>query len=453
MSRMRDEKPVRWRWSVRAGAWQVRLPSKAWLSVWTGQDFDFDATEAAALDPRTGAVFEVPLQPSPWRLSRDATGSWLVSATKGGAPLPLTAAMRRSTTTDAVCMAAVSPAQLAATRAHSKGHLGLLRLASCGTVGLDLLRSNPLLAHGLAHLPVTRSELMVLAAGSRRDILRRLGLPATRGWSRLLATAPAALASTALIAALRALAGRHGHQCALLRAGRLNRHIVQAVIRSPAHLGSGIYQTLAALDDAQARVARPLRKLRRALDGFEGDFARVLSHGSGPRDRALPHTVETRRDIASASLFLQVTNSGGSGRPAAKALAGMAPEWATHIRFPPPPLQGSNGVRHLDTGLALHKHANQQRNCIADSLWEARAGRVAFYAVQAPDGTGTLMLREREPGHWFAQAAGARNTPASDRFMHTVTRWLRGVSLATPFDSTPPQIDFRHVPIDDDIPF
>lgn len=93
--------------------------------------------------------------------------------------------------------------------------------------------------------------------------------------------------------------------------------------------------------------------------------------------------------------------------------------------FPRPPYSGEDWIEPIRTPGELIREAEEQHNCVAAYIDDAREGRSSFYRVLAPE-RATLELRRRATGEWdICDLRTIDNGVAPAATWWAVKRWLK----------------------------
>jgi hypothetical protein len=103
--------------------------------------------------------------------------------------------------------------------------------------------------------------------------------------------------------------------------------------------------------------------------------------------------------------------------------------WST-LKFPPPPVPGTNDIVPLTEPRQLGEESREQRNCVGNYCERVAAGKVFIYRVLQPE-RATLSLAPAANGEWeIDQLLRACNQPASPMTLQTVQAWLARESVS-----------------------
>lgn len=103
--------------------------------------------------------------------------------------------------------------------------------------------------------------------------------------------------------------------------------------------------------------------------------------------------------------------------------------WAT-LKFPPPPVPGTNDIVPLTEPRQLGEESREQRNCVVNYCERVAAGKVFIYRVLQPE-RATLSLAPAANGEWeIDQLLRACNQPTSPMTLQAVQTWLARESVS-----------------------
>ena len=99
------------------------------------------------------------------------------------------------------------------------------------------------------------------------------------------------------------------------------------------------------------------------------------------------------------------------------------------LKFPPPPIPGTESVIPLTDGAMLLEEGRSQHNCVVTYASLVVEGRVYIYRVLAPE-RATLSIVQVAPGHWrIGQLLAGMNKPVASQTLAAVQQWLLGESI------------------------
>jgi hypothetical protein len=271
----------------------------------------------------------------------------------------------------------------------------------------DLVRSNPALAFAIAsnwvfHKPAVKQPLRAarrLLRIRRRDAAAWLGFPGTESAARTLARVEAAAVSLKLAFDLRR---------ALLdpQADRLLRHLqrpVRGALRLIVSPELRPYFTPALLEEIAAAPgwSGSLRAWGLLRDGIEM---------SAQLHRRVPRFSSTERLERWHDDLMEDMN--------ADARAAYL-----ELRFPLPPIPGTDAIEPLVTPRDLLEEGRQMRHCVASYARRVAQGESYVYRMRAPE-RATLEVTPTRHGWQLAQIHGRQNAPVLPETQKAALRWL-----------------------------
>jgi hypothetical protein len=298
-------------------------------------------------------------------------------------------------------------------------HWLLLSWAARGGPAADeLLASNPAVAFAIAcgaeltvaDSPVRFSEKQfLLAYHSQRDVLGRLGFPATERVRRILRKVPAG-------------------DVTLARLRQLRQSLAdEAVAERLAHVPVVSAAVIQLLADGTFGLVTPS-----AL----AEIARAWPNGqAGPNGQAAPEGAEdTARRLAELAAAWNLVRPTLPLRPIRRIerldeIHQQVEADALKLRrargeaFPRPPFPGDDRVVPITTRAMLIEESRIQHNCADDYAAACAAGKLAFYRVLFPERC-TLSLRRDARGWDVDQLKAACNRQASKGTWRFVRSWL-----------------------------
>ncbi len=294
----------------------------------------------------------------------------------------------------------------------------VLRMVQEHAEALDVLAANPALGFCAANLARFRPILgnhgrqaAELVRRPQREVLDFLGFPESQAWVNLFRRIPPECVAVERMQALRETAHPAELAKRLAHLPVLNSGVLELASRpqllalaSPALLlevathpeellQATAVHLLADLVDTLRRMDEPPR--------FGG--IRTLA---GLRERAVAIEAAYQRHILLRERTLLT------------------------LRFPPPPVPGSDAIVPLTDPGQLIEEGRAQRNCVASYAERVAAGKVFIYRVLAPE-RATLSLQPSSAREWeLGQLLCACNQPVSPATRHSVLRWLAGESVS-----------------------
>ena len=104
------------------------------------------------------------------------------------------------------------------------------------------------------------------------------------------------------------------------------------------------------------------------------------------------------------------------------------------LKFPPPPIPGTEKIVALDSPGLLIDEGRKQRHCVAIKAEEVASGQMYVYRVLAPE-RATLSIIRAGAGWEFGELCGPGNRPVAERTKQFVRNWfLRSQNIKTPCD-------------------
>jgi hypothetical protein len=328
---------------------------------------------------------------------------------------PLTPAQRRRRAFDAFRFACPKPVARRVEPFRGE-HLTLLRLLQALGERGDLFDGNPALGYCLAlafrpslarRTPERDARLDRLIARKQAEIMAHLGLPDSRRAVKAMAKIRPASMSRELVGGLKRLLA---DEDALAVMGHL-----------PA-LNLGVLTLLA---DPQLRaLATPVL------------FEAVLA---APQETYFPFTARRLADIQvmADALGVDISRRRFRERQRLDALfQDLARDYTrledgrlAGVRFPPPPIPGSDDIVPLRAPQALVEEGRKQHNCVAGYAERVAGGDTYIYRVLRPQ-RATLSLVRWPGGGWqIGELLMAGNHPVSATTRRAVQAWLESHRL------------------------
>ena len=283
---------------------------------------------------------------------------------------------------------------------------------------LDLVRTNLALGVCIAcagawdSLRGDANELTVrLLRMRRREACAALGFPGTEGTVRLLAKILPEACSVPVLMRLRRKLAKPG-------LGEVLRHV--PVIGKEALF-------LAAHWQWGQSVSIPLfREMERESDGAAlPKYGSLLEDTIQMRER-LNRDGRPFRSLAEVkrchNRLAANMNDGANGRDCL----------ALDLKFPPPPIPGTERILALDSPSMLIDEGRRQRHCVAIKAEEVASGQMYVYRILAPE-RATLSIIRAGTGWEFGELRGPGNRPVAERTKQFVSDWfLRSQDIKTP---------------------
>lgn len=286
----------------------------------------------------------------------------------------------------------------------------VLKLFREQPLAVELCRVNPALVFCLAHLnhftgpPANHPEVVgaALVLKKQRDVLARLGFPATEATVRLLAKIRQESVSLHNMPRLPSLlaASDFAERVAHLR--KLNAGVIE-LLADPATRDRA---TPSLLMEVSGRLAEKYRadthNLMREMDEMGRQMGRELPlRAFTSRRQMLRHHEAISEDFRRVGHFA--------------AHAGL---------FPRPPIPESSSIVALRTPASLVEEGREQCNCVATYAPQVSEHTIYIYRVLAPQ-RATLSLVKNAAGHWeLDQLKLKHNRPASSATRAAVEAWL-----------------------------
>lgn len=104
------------------------------------------------------------------------------------------------------------------------------------------------------------------------------------------------------------------------------------------------------------------------------------------------------------------------------------------LKFPPPPIPGTEGIVALDSPGLLIDEGRKQRHCVAIKAEEVASGQMYVYRILAPE-RATLSVIRAGAGWEVGELCGPGNRPVAERTKQFVSNWFsRSQDINTPCD-------------------
>jgi hypothetical protein len=108
--------------------------------------------------------------------------------------------------------------------------------------------------------------------------------------------------------------------------------------------------------------------------------------------------------------------------------------WVLDLKFPPPPIPGTERIQALDSPDLLIDEGCKQRHCVAIKAEEVASGQMYVYRILAPE-RATLSIIRTGAGWALGELRGPGNQPVAERTKQFVSNWfLRSQNINTPCD-------------------
>lgn len=350
----------------------------------------------------------------------------------------------------------------AAVEAFTSHQWALLMLLHGSKSGMDLVRSNPVLAYAVANnehfrptpLDAATYQAVRYSHKKQRVIVGWLGFPATEAMVRIIRRVPAKCASPGLLRTLRSVASDPDAVKLLGHVGTVNRGVIwllsspgQARLVTPALLRE-VSESSEEMDEAPTAdllmdsirmagemkttvVVRPLSSRRRVRECY--DRITAAYRDAAVRQRLEAEQLEERQRQAAEAYRERLRQAAEQNR---RYLANAEREekMLESAPFPPPPIPGTKYIIPLTTRAALSVEGHEQSNCVgghSDYVRGILKGWTYLYAVMRPQ-RHTLSIVKHGPNCWrIGELKRARNWSATPETRAFVEAWLnaRQVSL------------------------
>jgi len=295
-------------------------------------------------------------------------------------------------------------------------HWDLLSWAArTGPAADDLLLSNPALAFAVAcgadlcphESPVRYRDLRFLQAyHSQRDVMAKLGFPATERARRILRKIRPRAVSISGLTRLRPCLDDPEVAERLSHVPQINRGVLAMVEdRTITRVAPAAIEQVAR-EDSEAEAAAAARRLAEAIRLWGLVRPTVPMPVFNQAERVQEVHAELRRDAAR-----------------------LAQERAAAGEFPPPPVPGTGTIVPIRTTAMLLEEGRLQKNCVADYTKKIAAGKMAVYRVLYPQRCTLSLVPSR--GIWtLDQLKAACNRPPDPATTRAVVEWLRNGPVA-----------------------
>ena len=108
--------------------------------------------------------------------------------------------------------------------------------------------------------------------------------------------------------------------------------------------------------------------------------------------------------------------------------------WGLDLKFPPPPIPGTETILALDSPGLLIYEGCKQRHCVAIKAEEVASGQMYVYRILAPE-RATLSIIRTGTGWALGELRGPANRPVTEQTKQFVNNWfLRSQDIKTPCD-------------------
>ena len=294
-----------------------------------------------------------------------------------------------------------------------KRHWHLLSfLAQCGPAAFDLAVSSPATSFAVAsnwvfHRPAVRQPLRSARSLLRHDqkvIQQWLGFPPTEATRKLLRKiVPMSIDVSSLLYLRESLSGEDarliGNRLAHLR--RINSGVLR-IVTDPELLSIASPNFLAEVSEDGGQDRRPRSAWR--LNDVQRMLKIMRSNKPPPVVRNGLHLTELHD-----SLVDEIDRGGGLEN--------------VDVRFPEPPLLGTNKIVPLTDVRSLVEEGREQKNCVASYIGDILRGRVFIYRVISERATLSVVRK----GHrWvIGELVASCNRESSDATKRTVSVWMK----------------------------
>ncbi|MEQ2009114.1 MAG: PcfJ domain-containing protein, partial [Limisphaerales bacterium] len=294
----------------------------------------------------------------------------------------------------------------------------VLRMVQEREEALDVLEQNPVLGFCTANLARFRNlsgnlgqQAAELSRRPQRDVLGWLGFPDSQAWVNLFRKILPETVTVERMLALREVAGDEDMAKRLAHVPTINTGVLELTCQP--RLLSLITPTLLA-EIASAEEER----LRGAAVHLLADLVDTLRRMNEPPQfggiRTLAGLRERGQEINAAYQRHML----------------MREQVYRTLRFPPPPIAGTDLIVPLTKPGQLLEEGRRQHNCVGNYGERVAAGKVFIYRVLKPD-RATLSLRPAANGEWeIEQLLRACNKPVSLATANLVQRWLAQESVS-----------------------
>jgi len=292
----------------------------------------------------------------------------------------------------------------------------------------ELIKANPAIAFSLANLQdikwrVYRKELRLedLTGMKQTELLKLLGLPATKSFVQLTKKIQPASVSPDLLKVLR--------QC-------LHHESVMKRLSHLKKINAGVLALLTRRDDVRALVTPQLLEevsLDRAHNHYPASMHQLTEsfrwHRELHADRRFPlfrtlDALNTYHEemVAEGTRLIEAANREAQQRAGPQRSA--KPNLALSAPFPRPPLEETRTIRAVETAGGLRIEGSTQHNCVGGYFSRVHAGSCYIYRVLEPE-RATLSIVRGSGGPWrIGELEAAHNRTVRDETRRAVEEWL-----------------------------
>ncbi len=292
---------------------------------------------------------------------------------------------------------------------YSQRHWHMLAFIARCPGALELVISNPALAFCLAsnwvfHKPAVARPMRSVRSliyHKQRDILKWLGFPGTESARKILKKIPSKVINI--------------ERCLYLRDAMRNPDMIK-LLAHVRGINAGVIRF--ASDPALIRYITP--SFLNEVAANRGDFPR-------------PQTVFILKD---SLRMLEVMGQSTAGFVFNSIMEVQAFHdelvvtmntrdngWDGVIRFPPPPVEGTEDIIPLTIAEQLAEEGRQQKNCVSSYARSVRDGDIYIYRMLSPQ-RATLSLRHRRGGWILSEIKGKCNRTVTRETIKAVEDWL-----------------------------
>jgi len=294
----------------------------------------------------------------------------------------------------------------------------VLRMVQEREVAADLLEQNSALGFCTANLARFRKlfgnlgkQAAELSCRPQRDILGWLGFPGTQAWVNIFGKILPESVTVERVEALRDVAGDSEVAKRLAHLPTINTGVLELAGR-PHLLG---LLTPALLAEIASSEEEQLRGMAVHLLADLVDTLRRMNEQ--PR-------------FGSVRTLAELRERGQTIDAAYQRHMLMREQVWLKLKFPPPPVPGTNDIVPLTEPHQLGEEGREQRNCVGGYCERVAAGKVFIYRVLKPE-RATLSLQPAANGEWgIDQLLRACNQPVSPKTLRAVRTWLARESVS-----------------------
>jgi hypothetical protein len=384
------------------------------------------------LDIDFSSVATASLRLSPWHrgLSAERIEDGLAEPYDGDIGLPL-ALLANTSDASAPWLDAVPPEVRAAVEPFVWRQWLVLKLIQRDPRTLELIASAPLLvwlvALEVGDEAMTLDEASVLLTRRRRDILGRLGLPATESFVRLVSRIRFARYLPDACQQVRSfLRHRQLIDAAREHGGVILGEAILTFLMTPllfelpwARLSLDFFK--AGPEPLAERAKDYIRFLESTCD-IAWHTARMCDYHADRRSQRLPRRMRRIRNVRDLNALHGALAEERRERQRQDLLEEL--RQAKHLEFPSPPFPGTDTIVPIETGEALIDEGRDMIHCVSSLAPCAAKGERYFYKVLAPE-RATLELR-LVPGSAprLGELKLFRNARPSPETRAEVERWV-----------------------------